>query len=292
MDSKAQIVVAFDNSSGAADALALASWLARSTGNPLLVVAVYPKEAVPVLPGIGSDWLKEVKDTATDALTTARRLLGDQPADFRSVGATSSARGLDSVAERVNAAMIVVGSSGHGPGRRVRNNHTANRLFHGASAPVLIAPRGTRDQVLPPASHIGCAFLPSKEGRSALRHAAGIARASGAQLDVFTVVAHAAETQLADPQAEKAYLKQARGTFAEELDKAVASVRGSVDAAAHLLEGDPVDALAALDERDCQLLVCGSRGYGPVRRVLLGGVSERLVRRAACPVMVVPRGAR
>ena len=58
-----------------------------------------------------------------------------------------------------------------------------------------------------------------------------------------------------------------------------------------MLEGDTVDALAALDEREIDLLVCGSRGYGPVRRVLLGGVLRKLVRRAACPVVVVPRGA-
>ena len=38
------------------------------------------------------------------------------------------------------------------------------------------------------------------------------------------------------------------------------------------------------------LLVCGSRGYGPVRAVLLGGVSRRLTAEAQCPVIVVPRG--
>jgi nucleotide-binding universal stress UspA family protein len=37
------------------------------------------------------------------------------------------------------------------------------------------------------------------------------------------------------------------------------------------------------------VLFCGSRGYGPTRRVLLGGVSTRLVRRARRPVVVVPR---
>ena len=35
---------------------------------------------------------------------------------------------------------------------------------------------------------------------------------------------------------------------------------------------------------------CGSRGYGPVRRVLLGGVSSRVVRHAKVPVVVAPRG--
>jgi nucleotide-binding universal stress UspA family protein len=37
------------------------------------------------------------------------------------------------------------------------------------------------------------------------------------------------------------------------------------------------------------LLVLGSRGYGPVRRTLLGGSSDRIVHAAVCPVIVVPR---
>jgi nucleotide-binding universal stress UspA family protein len=49
-------------------------------------------------------------------------------------------------------------------------------------------------------------------------------------------------------------------------------------------------AASTLDRRDADLLVCGSRGCGPLRRVLLGGVSSRLLRRAACPLMVIPRG--
>jgi nucleotide-binding universal stress UspA family protein len=38
------------------------------------------------------------------------------------------------------------------------------------------------------------------------------------------------------------------------------------------------------------LLVCGSRGHGPVRTLILGGTSHELVRKASCPVLVVPRG--
>ena len=51
----------------------------------------------------------------------------------------------------------------------------------------------------------------------------------------------------------------------------------------------PVTALEQLSH-DVDLLVCGSRGYGPLGSVLLGGVSRRLIHRAACPVIVVPRG--
>lgn len=61
------------------------------------------------------------------------------------------------------------------------------------------------------------------------------------------------------------------------------------DESTRLLEGPVVDALADLRPEDADLLVCGSRGYGPARRVLLGGVSARVLRHARIPVMVVPR---
>jgi nucleotide-binding universal stress UspA family protein len=40
---------------------------------------------------------------------------------------------------------------------------------------------------------------------------------------------------------------------------------------------------------DLDLLAVGSRAHGPVRRLLLGSTSTRLVREALCPVLVVPR---
>jgi nucleotide-binding universal stress UspA family protein len=52
-----------------------------------------------------------------------------------------------------------------------------------------------------------------------------------------------------------------------------------------------VGQLATLGTGDVDVLFCGSRGYGPARRVLLGGVSSRLIRQAHSPVVVVPRGA-
>jgi nucleotide-binding universal stress UspA family protein len=37
--------------------------------------------------------------------------------------------------------------------------------------------------------------------------------------------------------------------------------------------------------------VTGSRGYGPLGRVVVGSVSNRLMTASACPVLVVPRGS-
>ena len=52
--------------------------------------------------------------------------------------------------------------------------------------------------------------------------------------------------------------------------------------------GDPARELAyAADDLD--LLVTGSRGYGPLRRLMLGSTSTKLVHEAPCPVLVLTR---
>jgi nucleotide-binding universal stress UspA family protein len=55
-----------------------------------------------------------------------------------------------------------------------------------------------------------------------------------------------------------------------------------------VLEGTAPIRLAEASE-GLDLLCLGSRGYGPVRRVLLGSVSSDVVNHAASAVMVVPR---
>jgi nucleotide-binding universal stress UspA family protein len=63
-----------------------------------------------------------------------------------------------------------------------------------------------------------------------------------------------------------------------------------VEAQTDILRGRPADALLELSER-VDLLVIGSRHWGPVARLLLGSTGEALAHDAACPLMVVPRPA-
>ena len=55
------------------------------------------------------------------------------------------------------------------------------------------------------------------------------------------------------------------------------------------LDGDPAIQLVRACEEGADLLVVGSRGYGPLARVLLGSVSRRVTHSAPCPVVVVRR---
>jgi nucleotide-binding universal stress UspA family protein len=56
-----------------------------------------------------------------------------------------------------------------------------------------------------------------------------------------------------------------------------------------LATGDPAERICAYArELDALLVVMGTHGYGAVMSLLLGSVSSTVVRRAGCPVVVVP----
>jgi nucleotide-binding universal stress UspA family protein len=84
-----------------------------------------------------------------------------------------------------------------------------------------------------------------------------------------------------------------RGAVAEEEQRLLDEIRAAtraIDAqvSAEVLRGRPADALLALSG-DVDLLVIGSRRWGPTARVLLGSTGEALLHDAACPVLTVPR---
>jgi nucleotide-binding universal stress UspA family protein len=76
----------------------------------------------------------------------------------------------------------------------------------------------------------------------------------------------------------------------QALDQATDRVPADLPVARRLLRGDPADQLTRAAE-DFDLLILGSRGYGPLRSTLLGGVSTKLMRSSPSPVLVLPRGA-
>ena len=218
------------------------------------------------------------------------------PADCEVLIGTSAAKVLHEAAEERRAGLIVVGSSRRGARGRVLAGATAARLLSGSPSPVAVAPHAWERQELP--KTIGVAFRDTEDGREALRGALALARAH-AGLRVVTVVEEGLRAAL---EADTYRAGQA-GKSAEDVvgdhelsarraaEKALEELDGQRRVAAEIETrvGDPVDVLVRLSEH-LDLLVCGSRGYGPVRAVLLGAVSRRVVTQARCPVTMVPRG--
>lgn len=80
--------------------------------------------------------------------------------------------------------------------------------------------------------------------------------------------------------------------FLERLHGAVTSLLRRAEAAVaqvHVVHGDPVEAIldrASHDQAD--LIVMGTHGRSGLSRLLVGSVAEGVLRRAACPVVVIP----
>jgi nucleotide-binding universal stress UspA family protein len=80
---------------------------------------------------------------------------------------------------------------------------------------------------------------------------------------------------------------RARQILDREIQDLVTRRGSSFPVAAEVIEGRPADVLAEAG-RAGDLLVLGSHGHSRVRHTVLGSVSEDCIRKAACPVVVIP----
>jgi nucleotide-binding universal stress UspA family protein len=297
------VVVGYDGSTSGEDGLALALSCGRVLDAPPVIAVVHPSPAA-ISPGrVDAEWIADRHRAAEQVLDGARAFLESAAtaadfadvtahAQYRIVASSSAAHGLHDLAEEVNASIIVVGSGRMGAEQRLFAGSTADRLLAGSACPVAVAPAGFRERRPGTLTRIGVAYIDTPEANAALALAARLARRVDAELRLYTVVAEEAEVMpaLIGRDAERAFLSTAREAYQFALDTALAGLPPGTRAGSQLLTGNVVTVLAELDADDVDVLFCGSRGYGPVRRVLLGGVSSRLVRRARSPVVVVPRG--
>jgi nucleotide-binding universal stress UspA family protein len=134
----------------------------------------------------------------------------------------------------------------------------------------------------------------SKDAIKAAQIASDISSVSGSELHVLHV-GNTKDFHVA-PSAEQSfsrrspYLSEVRENSEKTLEEAVKQVEeaGGTVAETHLRMGDPDDEILRHCEEhgDIGLLVMGSRGLGPIKRRLMGSVSESVVRHASCPVLV------
>ena len=283
------VVVGVNGGPAGSDALVLGRWMATTLGVRLIAAVVHPAPAAIGSGRVDAEWVAARHRAAQRVLDDARTALGEVAVevDYRMVASSSAAHGLHDLAEQEGASAIVVGSGRDAPKERLLAGSTAERLLAGSVCPVAVAPAGLATQ---PGSlgRLGVAYVDTPDGRAALAEAARLARRTGSGLRLYTVVAEAdaAMPFLLGDDAERQFLETAKETYEQSLATAAASVPG-VEVDWEVRAGNMVETLAELDEVD--VLFCGSRGYGPARRVLLGGVSARLVRRAKRPLVVVPR---
>jgi nucleotide-binding universal stress UspA family protein len=274
------ILTGFDGSDGGRDALELTRVLAKLENSRVLVVSVIAYGPLPI-----NYVLLDEEEAATAAalFEEARSRLDEMTVEARAYGGGSPAAVINDIAEREEVATIVVGSPHRGPVGRVLAGSVAEGLLGGAPCEVAAAPHGYGGEEHLGLHAVGIAYDGTPEARAALRRAERIALAANARVKVFTVV----EPLVAMPGVGG--YTPALPAPEELIHDAVNALDERLGAETRQLSGPAAAAIAAACEDDVDLLVAGSRGYGPVARVLLGSVSRQLVRKAPCPVLVVPR---
>jgi nucleotide-binding universal stress UspA family protein len=284
-DMFATIIVGVDGLPGGRDALALAQRLADLAGGELVAVHVHPYEPFP-LRGLRADVEALAHAEAQTLLEAQLAEAGVQAARAIATAETSPGRGLHRIADGLDADLIVIGSPHRGPLGRVVAGDTARAVIQGATRPVLVARQGAAAPFA--GQTVGLGYDGSPESRAALSWAGRFALAVGATVHV---VCAAESLQGFSPSISYGInwvaLAPDRREYAETLVAEAVAELGN--ATGEAVVGVAREELVWVSEH-VDLIVLGSRGYGPVRRALLGGSADRIVHAAACPVIVVPRG--
>jgi nucleotide-binding universal stress UspA family protein len=261
--------------------------LARLTTGRIALLNAYPYEPL-LMPT--PEYEDDLRKEAIEGLERlAESLRGDLEVAVYAYPRVSVAHALQEAADALEAIALVVGSSRGGVLGRVFPGGTADRLLSGAPCPVTVSPTGPPGESF---RRIGVAYDDSREARDALEAATALACAAGATVTTYTVVEpiETAPALTTPGWAVPQSYADDRDRHAEAAARAARErVPEEVLAGAEVLTGDAALRLAEVSS-DLDLMTCGSRAYGPVRAVVLGSVSTKLVQSAACPLLITPRG--
>jgi len=285
-----KVLLATDGSEDAALAARAAVNLATGTGSELHVAHFW--QGVPTT--------RFERFVRSGLLAEARELLEAQEALLREGGAEvtgahlgegSAVEGVLDLAGRIGAGLVVVGSRGRGPVKRLILGSVSEGVVHHARCPVLVMRGG--DNAWPP-RRVVIGDDGSEAARGAASLAAGIGRIFGAsglilraypELPEMDLEGRALDARMVDDELRREERKlEERTRWLDENLGLRPRVRIDV--------GDPAERLlsAAEEQREGYqtLLAVGSRGLGPMGRARLGSVSTKVLRAARGPVLICP----
>jgi nucleotide-binding universal stress UspA family protein len=272
------ILVGVDGTSRGRDAISFAERLAGSDARTAFVhVRASGGHLLRSAGGHGAGLAQE----ESEELLGRERDAAQATAELASVEASSPGAGLHREAERREADLIVVGSSARGLfGRAMLGDDTRGAL-NGAPCAVAIASRGYEQHPFPIA-RIGVAFNGSPESARALAVAQEIAGETRADVVALEVVG--VPTTAYTGLAAAAYGAAMERMVAEAKER-MAALEGAAGRVAYGVPGEELAAFSA----EVDLLVVGSRSYGPLRRLVLGSTSDFLARHARSSLLVLAR---
>ncbi len=284
------ILLATDGSEDAALAARAATDLSQKAGAALHVVHAWQTVPSPHFEG----WISGVLEQE------AREVLDEQTKKISDSGGNISkaylkkeppAQAVVELAAEINADLIVMGSRGNGPVKRILLGSVSEGVVHRAHVPVLILRGG--DEAWPPA-RIVVGEDSSEDARRAGELAARLAGLFGAVMLLAHVVSLQWMVLKAESQGTDAVdevIRRAEEHLAEHAEE-LENLSGA-HTHTRAVMGYPALTLAGIaEEEERTLLVVGSRGLNAVKRAVLGSVSSNVLRTFEGPILVVPALAR
>lgn len=283
------ILIGIEDTAEGRDALALGALLAAALNAQPLVAMVlpYPRHLMN-----HQDLEHALAHDSHALFALARDQLSAQGVRTEALAETSPAAALYQLAEEEGAIAVVVGSTHRGVLGRVYPGSVGGNLLHGSPCAVVVAPRGYAESEEHLLSTVGVAFDGSPESFVALESAIGLARRLHASLRLITAIGPPgygygeAFSVLSAGEIHTARQLEAR----KNLDLGLERVPDGLPVDDCLINGEAAEAIVEASQ-GLDLLLLGSRGYGPVRRTLLGSVATGVTNSAPCPVLVLPRAA-
>lgn len=285
---KREIILGYDPDHGGADVLSFGRILAEVLAAKPVVVTALPWPTLLV----GVEGVEDkLAEQMTGQFASIHAELDDLGVETRAIASGTPAAALSEVAEAESAQLIVIGSCHRGPAGRTLAGSVGESLLHGATRSVAIVPRGYSERDQQHLRRVGIAFDGSPEAWTALETAIGIVERCHAKLSVLTVAdyprytAAAAWTLLAVGELQDAEQKDK-----ERLrDLAMSRIPEALETDSRVLSGEPARELAHVSG-EFDLMLTGSRSWGPLKRTMLGSTTRALIRHAECPVLILPRG--
>lgn len=274
-----KVIVGVDSTAQGRDAIALGRGLLEA-GGTLTLAHVHGGSRIL---GRGSESGFDTTEQArAQALVRQIRDEAGVEADIAVIGESSLGRGLHRLAEDAGADLLVVGSHhSSASGHALLSAHTRAAL-NGAPCAVAIAHTGCAERS-PLLGDIGVAFNGTPESLHALEVARRIAAEKGATLSAFEAVS--LSTSSFD-----GFTKPTEADIQAVVDEEIGRI-SALDVEGKAVYGSPVKELVSYAESK-DLLVMGSRDYGPWGRLVHGSTTHDFMAVSPCSVLVLTRAAR
>ncbi len=285
-----RVVVGLDGSAASTAALRWAVTVGEQAGWPVRALWAWKYPATAILP-VGPSTLPSAEEVERTLGDQGRTLLDETLGDRARIVTLQVARGpaatvlLRAVEE--GARMVVVGSRGLGGFEGMLLGSVSRHVAEHATCPVTVVHGGLPD-VPERLERIVVGIDGSEGAQRALRFAGDLAARTGANL---LVAGAASPGDLVQREHDLPHVDLE--VQRELLWGWTASLReAGIEHDIAALEGDARIVLPDLaSEHEADVLIVGSRGLGPVGKLLLGSVAASLIRHAGMPVTIVPSGA-